>query len=279
MAIKRFQDLTLADDFMFGEVMRQPENARPFLEALLGRKIGEITAIDKQKDIKDGLSLHGIRLDVCLEDENQTQYDVEMDTGTSHDLEKRIRYYQSSIDRRTLEAAQNYRDLRQSYVIFICTEDYYKRGLAVYRRKSVIEGAEDIAYKDGSHAYILNAAFTQGNSDGEVLAFLRYIDAGYRGEPAEAQTDYVAQIDRTVARVKSNEEMEGTYMTLAMRLQDERWEGRQEGRQEGERSKLLANLKAMMKNLGLSADKAMDALEVPEKDRPEYRKLLEQCVR
>lgn len=264
MAIKRFQDLTIADDFMFSEVMRRPENAQPFLEALLEKKIGRITAIDKQKDIKDGLSLHGVRLDVCLEDEDQTQYDVEMDTGTSHDLEKRIRYYQSSIDRRTLEAAQNYRDLRQSYVIFICTDDYYKRGLAVYQRKSVIKGAEDIIYEDGSHAYILNAAFTQGNSSPDVLAFLRYIDAGYRGKPVEVQTDYVAQIDKTVEKVKTNEEMEGTYMTLAMKLLDERVYEKRD------------NIRALMKNLGLSADKAMDALEVPEKDRPEYLKLLEQ---
>ena len=47
MAIKPFHELTLADDFMFGEVMRRPENAKPFLEALLGKKIGSITAIDQ----------------------------------------------------------------------------------------------------------------------------------------------------------------------------------------------------------------------------------------
>ena len=41
MAIKPFHELTLADDFMFGEVMRRPENAKPFLEALLGKKKGE----------------------------------------------------------------------------------------------------------------------------------------------------------------------------------------------------------------------------------------------
>ena len=77
MAIKPFHELTLADDFMFGEVMRRPENAKPFLEALLGKKIGSITAIDKQKELTDGAALHGVRLDVCLEDESRTQYDVE----------------------------------------------------------------------------------------------------------------------------------------------------------------------------------------------------------
>ena len=105
MAIKPFHELTLADDFMFGEVMRRPKNAKPFLEALLGKKIGSIKAIDKQKELTDGAALHGVRLDVCLEDESRTQYDVEMQTGASYGLEKRIRYYQSSIDRRTLKSA------------------------------------------------------------------------------------------------------------------------------------------------------------------------------
>ena len=275
MAIKPFQELTLADDFMFGEVMRRPENAKPFLEALLGKKIGSITAIDKQKELKDGAALHGVRLDVCLEDEERTQYDVEMQTGTSYELEKRIRYYQSSIDRRTLKSAESYRDLRQSFVIFVCTDDYYRRGLAVYQRKSVIEGAEDIAYNDGSHAYILNASFTESNGSGEVLDFLRYIDAGYKGKPLDVRSGYVAQIERTVEEVKTDEEMEGTYMTLAMKLQDVKWEGRQEGRQEGEESNLLANLKALMSNLSIPADKAMDLLNVPAGDRAKYRQMLD----
>lgn len=199
-----------------------------------------------------------------------------MQTGTSYDLERRIRYYQSSIDRRTLKSSENYRDLRQSYIIFICTNDYYKRGLAVYRRKSVIKGASDILYEDGSNAYILNAAFTEGNASPDVLGFLRYIDSGYRGVPIEIQTDYVAQIERTVERVKSDEELEGTYMTLAMKLQDVRQEGIQEGIQEGTRDTLLANIKLMIKNLGISPEKAMDILEVPADVCPEYLKLLEQ---
>ena len=61
-----------------------------------------------------------------------------------------------------------------------------------------------------------------------------------------------------------------------MKLQDMKWEGRQEGRQEGEESKLFANLKALMENLDIPADKAMDLLNVPASDRPKYRKMLDE---
>ncbi len=95
---KAVEDLSLANDFIFGEVMRQPENVKPLLEAVLRKKIAEITYIERQQDIKDGFELHGIRLDISLEDSEKTQYAVEMQTGSAVDLERRIRYYQSSLD-------------------------------------------------------------------------------------------------------------------------------------------------------------------------------------
>lgn len=156
-------NLSIANDLIFGEIMRKPENIKPFLEAVLRKKTAKITYIEKQQDLKDSLYLHGIRLNVVLADEEGTHYCVEMQVGRPYDLEPRIRIYQSGIDRRTLEPAESYRELRKSYVIFICTDDYYGRGLVLYKRKSVIEGTEDIIYDDGSYAYILNASFTVPN--------------------------------------------------------------------------------------------------------------------
>ena len=45
---KAAAELSLANDFIFGEVMRQPENVKPLLEAVLEKKIAEITYIEKQ---------------------------------------------------------------------------------------------------------------------------------------------------------------------------------------------------------------------------------------
>ena len=227
---KAAAELSLANDFIFGEVMRQPENVKPLLEAVLEKKIAEITYIEKQQDIKDGFELHGVRLDISLEDSERTQYAVEMQTGSAYDLERRIRYYQSSLDRRTLEVSERYRDLKSSYVIFVCTDDYYGRGLALYKRKSVIDGAEDLAYKDGSHAYILNAAFTTPNTNEPALEFLRYVNARYRRLAIDISgSDYLTQIDRAVEDIKSDKGKVERLMTLAAKLKDERWIGRQEG--------------------------------------------------
>ena len=87
---KSIADISLANDLVFSEVMRQPKNVRPFLEAVLEKKIAAITYIERQRDFKDGINLHGIRLDVALADADETRYDIERQTGHAYDLERRV---------------------------------------------------------------------------------------------------------------------------------------------------------------------------------------------
>ena len=134
MAIKPFKDLSIVDDFMFSEVMRQPENVKPFLEALLGKSIAEVVYIDKQKDLKDEYDAHGIRLDVYLKDEHSTKYDVEIQATLHSALEKQVRFYQSGIDRHSLEISADDEDLSESYVIFMCAQYYFNAVVVLYER-------------------------------------------------------------------------------------------------------------------------------------------------
>ncbi len=100
--LKRLQDATLADDYMFGQVMSREAIAAAFLTALLQKPIRKISRISRQSDFTDSFFAHGVRLDVYLNDENGTHYDIEMQTTNQKDIEKRIRYYQSTIDREVL---------------------------------------------------------------------------------------------------------------------------------------------------------------------------------
>ena len=93
------RELSLRSDFMFGEVMRTSEICQLFLEELLGISIQHIEFIDKQKDLSDSYTHHGIRLDVYLKDEAGTVFNVEMQSARDGGLAKRARYYQGAIDR------------------------------------------------------------------------------------------------------------------------------------------------------------------------------------
>ena len=95
---KKFEDLTISDDFMFGIVMRDPKYCKPFLETILNIKISRIEYPEDQKTINLSLDAKSIRLDVYVEDDFDTVYNIEMQNGHHKNLPKRTRYYQGMID-------------------------------------------------------------------------------------------------------------------------------------------------------------------------------------
>ena len=111
---RRFQDLTIRDNFMFNAVMVKDDNCKKFLEMLLGISIKKIV-VSKEKEITYHSDYKGIRLDVYANDENNTRYDIEMQVATQ-ELGKRIRYYHSQMDMELLESGQKYKELPTAYV-------------------------------------------------------------------------------------------------------------------------------------------------------------------
>lgn len=231
--------LPLANDFMFGEVMRNDKVCKLFLEELLGKKIDRIVYIDKQADLSDGADAHGIRLDLYLADDNNTHYDIEMQQFSRKALEMRIRYYQSGIDRRTLEKANDYRHLSQSYVIFVCDFDYYQRGSALYERTIFVNGWSDLPYDDGSHVVILNSRYIDANASPAILEFLDYIRT--KDDAMQMFNELGRETKKAVDTVRSDKSKEVPYMTWSMKMRDMledgieigREQGREEGRLEG----------------------------------------------
>lgn len=75
---KKYEDLVITDDFMFGKVMRHPERCRKLLEIILGVKIGKVVFLDDQETMRPDYKAKGIRLDIYLEDAGNSVYNVEM---------------------------------------------------------------------------------------------------------------------------------------------------------------------------------------------------------
>ena len=132
--ITPLSELPLGNDFMFGQVMRSEEICRLFLEALLGIEIQRIEFLDRQKDFTDSYEYHGIRLDVYLKDEQGTVFNVEIQAERRDALPRRVRFYQSGIDRSELPKGADYASLSESYIIFVCIFVYFHIGKAVGER-------------------------------------------------------------------------------------------------------------------------------------------------
>ena len=250
------KELPLRNDFMFGQVMRNPDICKLFLEELLGEEIDHIEYIENQKELSDSYEHHGIRLDVYLRDGAGTVYAIEMQTIRKLALEKRVRFYQGSIDRNELLKGRSYGELSESFVIFVCDFDYFGTGLAVNERASYIKDT-DTPYEDGSHVLFLNSRYKAANAGSAIIEYLDYIRTN--DDSGGYTTELLQKTMERVREVRSDSKMEVSYMMWQLKYQDAveegraegrregRQEGRREGRQEGRREEKIAFAQKLLK--------------------------------
>ena len=233
-AIKAWEELEIKDDFMFAKVMQDKKLCKKLLERLLQTKIRDIVYLEEQKSINIEKDAKSIRLDVYIEDGNRV-FDLEMQTTDKRNLPKRSRYYQGMIDLNTIEKGENYKKLKESYVIFICTFDPFHQGKAQYTFENFCIEDKELKLNDGAKKIFFNAKDYINAEDEEIREFLKYVN----GEKSDSS--FVKEIEDRVAQIKASEEWRLEYMTLLMREQ-EIWEeaeekgrkmGREEGREEG----------------------------------------------
>ena len=84
MTRKPFDELTIADDFMFCKVMEDESLCKTFLELLLTGKVGKITYLSSQNAVTTHSEAKSIRLDVLVKDETGKSYDIEMSFSDRH---------------------------------------------------------------------------------------------------------------------------------------------------------------------------------------------------
>lgn len=258
MSNRRFEDLTLADDVMFQQVMSDVGLVKIFLETLFERPIARIEShvVQSSKQNQDN---RGVRFDVEFHGDGAI-YDIEMQQrgGSSvkeiKELLRRTRYYHSMLDSTSLNKGQSYKELPQSYVIFVCTFDPFGEGYAKYTQTPYIDelGAK---VDDGSTTIYLNAEYVLGNVSQGILSVLDYLkDPSFALQNGDI---YVSMLDKAVQEAREQPEFRRQVMELWEHYEVQRNEGRAEGRAE-ERDTIVANL---MKALKITREQALTLVE------------------
>lgn len=223
-----FDDLTISNDFVFGKVMQNKKICKQMLEIILNIKIKEINYQEQQKTIDITSDGKGIRLDVYVEDDKTSVYDIEIQTTNNSNLPKRSRYYQGLIDLNLIEKGDNYTKLNKSYIIFICTFDPFKKGRYIYTFENMCREEPNLLLGDESTKIFLN---TYGKKDDVLItkdlkAFLDYIAEN------RIENSFIEELDAEVDKVKSHKEWRNEYMTLLMRDQENIEKGKEEVQRE-----------------------------------------------
>lgn len=224
---KPFDQLRFSDDFMFRKVLeRNKDICRKIIEMVMHKKVKNLTIIQDEKGMEAGSDIHGVRLDVYMEDED-TMYDVEMQTTWRSNIPKRARYYQDMLDINSFGRSIDYGRLKNNVIIFICLDNPFKLGLHKYVFTNLCVANPELEFGDGTLKIILTPdSEKEDDVSKEELSFLNFI-AG-----KEPQDDFTNQIAKEVAGVRQNDMLKREYMSIYARDWDKFSDGKAEGRAE-----------------------------------------------
>ena len=256
---KNMAKYKFSNKLMFALVMQDEEICAEFIQRLFpGKKVKSITfpndiKITPEKTIVTGVLSKSVRLDVLFEGEKEV-YDIEMQVEKEPELPKRSRYYHTSMDTHLLKKGRDYKDLKPSYVIFICMKDPFERGEAVYQFQMIDKNLQ-LQLNDESYTIILAINCPKGKIPKELETFFTYVER----EEVDENDDFVKRIHEKVEEVNRD-----TEVTEIMTIEEElkiRWSyGYDEGAAH-EKREIAKNLKDLgvglneiIKATGLSAE-------------------------
>ena len=261
--LKPYDELFFTDDFLFSKIMRDPKIAKGVVQNLLGIKVKKIEFVTSQYSIDELYNGKGIRLDAYLEDEDKI-IDIEMQSVIKKDEGLRMRYYQSMMDIDHLNRGESFKELKESYVMFICLDDPFSDGKPVYNFVTKELDGNRIL-NDRIHKVIYNASSFEKAENPNVRAFLEFLKRHAATDPL------TKEIQTAVNSCKNHQKWRAEYMLWKDQIRE--WkdeakedgleEGRAEGREEGAKLKALETAKNLLKmNLG-TVEQISTATQLP----------------
>ena len=106
-----------------------------------------------------------IAFDIYARDNSGKRYDIEMQrSGGVLVLKKRGRYYSAALDHVMLKEGEDYRDMKDSYVIMFMEEDYLRgsRPIYAFERMDILTGKR---FDDGNHIIYVNCAYEDSSTE------------------------------------------------------------------------------------------------------------------
>ena len=238
----RFEPLVeanLSNNFLFVKVMSDPDILKPFLEMVLKIKIKKLSMTEYEKTFIPDMYARGIRMDVYADDGKNggegTLYNVEMQQRDEYNIGKRSRYYQSAMDIDALSRGEDYNELKNTYIIFVCLFDPFGKGRQRYTFTKICEEENEIRLDDGSVVLVL----TDRQGKPEIEKFYKYLKNSTDEEAENSGSTFIKQLNRQVQKVRYDRKTEVEYLNFE-RLQREQYDiGKKDGYIEGKKAGYL----------------------------------------
>ena len=212
-----FEELTMGDSFLFATMMKNKSVCQKVIQTLLENpEIDDIDYIEVEKQEKHSYDSKGVRFDVYVKGYRGVAYVVEMQTTDTKELQRRARYYQSMADVGQLKKGNKikYKDLKDSFVIFICREDVFGLGKYKYPFENMCPEIEGLKLDDGAYKIFFNTRGHFGNVSDDVKDFLKFI------EGIKSESSFIQELNEQMEQIKKDEKWQVEYMQSHLRDQD-----------------------------------------------------------
>lgn len=243
--------LTLFDDDLMSRVFDKNIKATELiLRIILGRKI-TVIRVNGQEEVRS-LDVEGrnITLDVYALDENGQEMDIEVQGNSEGAHIRRARYHSSVLDSRMLKVGQKFKELKDSYVIFIYRHDKFMKGLPVYHIDRYVRETGEI-FEDGSHIVYVNGNYKGDDEIGQLMSDFHQVN------PDNMHYEELSQ------GVRHFKEVEEGRDTMCEAVQ----EYAKEYAKEYVISEVAEKVKSLMESTGFSLEQSLNALKIQGEER------------
>ena len=267
--LKIIATLRLLDDDLMTIVFDRNNTATELLlNIILQRNDLQVTEVAAQREYKNPMvGGRSIMLDIEAVDADGKVYDIEVQRASVGADVHRARFHSSMIDMKMLKEKQQFKEIHDSYVIFIVERDVMGAGLPLYHVDRMIRETGE-CFCDGSHIIYVNGNY-KNDSDpiGKLMHDFRCTS------PVDMYYPILAD------QVKYFKETEGGREIMCKAVEDfvekkatekaeKMVEKIVEEKVEEKKIEVLADsIRGLMKNLKITAEQAMAALNVTDQDK------------
>jgi len=156
------------DTFMRGLFKENLPLAELVLRIITGKPDLILTKCETQADMKRVTGARSICLDAYATDSAGKKYDIEVQRADNGADPHRARYHSSVMDVENLDEKQDYKELPDTYVIFITENDYYKAGEPVYTIQNM-NLTLNRPFNDGAHILYVNGEYRDDSEIGRLM--------------------------------------------------------------------------------------------------------------
>ena len=257
---KAIDDLTLFDDDLMSKVFDgNIEATELLLKIILERKDIKVLRVKGQVEMKSPYTEgRNIRLDIHAIDKKGVEFDVEVQRNEEGSHVRRARFNGSMMDSRMLKKKQEFKELKDAYVIFICQRDKFGKNKPIYHVDKVVRETGK-PYDDGAYTIYVNGTY-KGKDDFGKLA--------HDFNCKNADDIYYEPLAEGVRHFKETEEGRDIMCESFSRLANKVGDAREEQTK-------VNMIKLMMKNMKCTLEDALDAFEIKGKERAIIAKQLQ----